>query len=360
MGGMAEELTRQEATRLLQWWLDAGVDTAISEEPRKWLKAAAPRSNPVAVELAPPSPAELPADFEGFRRWLETSHGLPLDRGGGRRILPHGLPGAKIMLLSDAPAREDAADGKPIGGEAWLLATRMLAAIGMNPDDAYSASLACFHTPGARLSDADLAQCAEIARHHVALVKPQTPSAVRRCAGPCPAWRRVPQRARPGASHRRGADRRDVPPALAATAAGGQGPRLARPVAVDGRRVMLSLFALLLTAQQDPLCSTRNRADGGAARTGADRVAGAGPGARANTGSAIRPARSAAAARPAPIYAPVPQPAVPLVPVFVPTDWQRGLSGHPRRQLGRSGGGHRDTSHQRPDAGREGGAVHRT
>ena len=173
MGGSADEYTRAEAGRLLQWWLDAGVDTAISEQPRQWLKAPASRSAGVVAEIAAPSPAQLPADYDAFRAWLETSTGLPLERAGARRILPHGLPGARIMLLSDAPAREDAAEGKPIGGDAWLLATRMLAAIRLSPDEAYSASLACFHTPGTKLGDAELARCADIARRHIALVKPE-------------------------------------------------------------------------------------------------------------------------------------------------------------------------------------------
>lgn len=173
MGETADDLTRDEAERLLRWWLDAGVDTAISEEPRQWLKARASPPTGMVVEIAAPSPADLPADYDGFRAWLETSTGLPLDRAGARRVLPHGLPGARIMLLSDAPAREDAAEGKPIGGEAWLLATRMLAAIKLGPDAAYSASLACFHTPGAKMGDVELARCAEIARRHVALVRPE-------------------------------------------------------------------------------------------------------------------------------------------------------------------------------------------
>ncbi|MEO6041213.1 MAG: uracil-DNA glycosylase family protein [Croceibacterium sp.] len=170
-------MTREEAQRLLGWWLEAGVDTAISDEPRQWLKSPGTRlaagAAAIASGIAVASPAELPADYEAFRAWLETSTGLPLDRAGARRILPHGLPGARIMLLSDAPVREDAAEGKPIGGEAWTLATRMLAAIKLGPDEAYSASLACFHTPGARLDNAELARCAEIARRHVALVKPE-------------------------------------------------------------------------------------------------------------------------------------------------------------------------------------------
>jgi uracil-DNA glycosylase family 4 len=177
MSASADELTREEAAKLLRWWLDAGVDTAIAEEPRQWLKAAASRVTAavpaIAEEIAPPSPAELPAEYDAFRVWLEQATGLPLDRAGARRVLPHGLPGAKIMLMSSPPERDDAADGKPIGGEAWVLATRMLAAIKLAPDEAYSASLACFHSPGARLGDPELARCGEIARRHIELVRPE-------------------------------------------------------------------------------------------------------------------------------------------------------------------------------------------
>ena len=45
------------------------------------------------------------------------------------------------MLLSDSPSLEDYASRQPIGGKAWALAQRMLAAIGLTPDQAYSASL---------------------------------------------------------------------------------------------------------------------------------------------------------------------------------------------------------------------------
>lgn len=175
MGGSIDELTRDDAARLLGWWLEAGVDTLISEEPRQWLKAPqrSIRAEPIALaELAPPSPSELPSNFNAFRSYLENSTGLPLDRAGARRVLPHGVPGAKIMLLSGLPEREDASHGRPIGGEAWTLMTRMLAAIGLGPDDAYSASLACFHLPAGRLGDEERERCGAIARHHVALVKP--------------------------------------------------------------------------------------------------------------------------------------------------------------------------------------------
>ena len=49
----------------------------------------------------------------------------------------------------------------------------MLAAIKIPVDQAYSASLSCFHAPGARMSPAEREACAEIARRHIGLAKPK-------------------------------------------------------------------------------------------------------------------------------------------------------------------------------------------
>jgi DNA polymerase len=73
------------------------------------------------------------------------------------------------MLFVEAP--ED--PGAPLSGEVWELTTRMLAAIGMRPAQAYLASLSCFHTPGARMSPQDREACAKIAREHVGFAKPK-------------------------------------------------------------------------------------------------------------------------------------------------------------------------------------------
>lgn len=173
MVGSEDDLSTEEARQLLRWWLDAGVDSPVSEEPRAWLKGSRMKApSPSDADIAPPSPAELPSDYNDFRDYLAKATGLPLETSGARRVLPHGLPGAQIMLVSEMPGREDAAEDRPIGGEAWLLAERMLSAINIPADAAYSASLACFYAAGARLAHADLERCANIARHHIALVKP--------------------------------------------------------------------------------------------------------------------------------------------------------------------------------------------
>jgi DNA polymerase len=74
------------------------------------------------------------------------------------------------MLLAETP--EDASGG-PISGDSWELAKRMLAAIRIPVDQAYSATLSFFHAPGARMSAGERETLAEIARRHIRLVAPR-------------------------------------------------------------------------------------------------------------------------------------------------------------------------------------------
>ena len=169
MGGNLETVDASVFGSLVGWWRDAGVDVAVGETPRGWL-----RGDEVVAPIQAVSPAtELPVDFEAFRAWLAGSSGLPMDRAGAVRVTPRGAEAAPVMLLSDLPAGEDAAEGRPIGGEAYALTVRMLAAIGIEADAAYHANLACFHAPGARIGRDELEACAAVARDHIRLAKPE-------------------------------------------------------------------------------------------------------------------------------------------------------------------------------------------
>ena len=170
MGGELQAQGDIAAASLVGWWLESGVDTPVAEQPRDWLRRNKAAPAPAIPEVAL---TETPADLPAFRQWLATAGGLPMDRAGAVRIAPHGIEASKVMLLSDLPAREDAAEGKPIGGEAWALTVKMLAAIGISPDEAYHASLSCFHAPGARIGKEELEACAAIARDHVRLARPE-------------------------------------------------------------------------------------------------------------------------------------------------------------------------------------------
>jgi uracil-DNA glycosylase family 4 len=168
VGGEVESIGIAEARSALAWWIECGVDAAVQEESRNWLKPVSPK---VVKEPAADRPAEQPVHntLEEFRNWLETSEHLPMRGRAARRVLPHGPQEAAIMLLAETP--EDSSG--PIGGEAWALAQRMLAAIHIPVDQAYSAALSFFHVPGARMSAAERDASAEIARRHIRLVAPR-------------------------------------------------------------------------------------------------------------------------------------------------------------------------------------------
>jgi uracil-DNA glycosylase len=173
VGGEADSIGVAEARSALAWWLEAGVDVAVQEEPRDWLKSTAPKPQ---AQLAEPPPNVAQPTHETLAElqdWLASSAQLPLASSAARRIMPQGPENAAIMLLTEAPTLEDFAAGQPIGGQSWELAKRMLAAIKIPADEAYSASLSCFHVPGAKMSSADREACAEIARRHIQLAKPK-------------------------------------------------------------------------------------------------------------------------------------------------------------------------------------------
>jgi DNA polymerase len=172
VGGKLDEIGIAEARSALAWWLEAGVDVAVQEDARDWLRPLPAPARPAAPAPAPNVAEPDPQTLADLQSWLASSATLPLAAVAARRILPHGPENAAVMLLSDRPTLEDAAAGQPIGGDSWALTRRMLAAIGISADDAYSASLTCFHAPGARMSDQDREACAEIARRHIGLVQP--------------------------------------------------------------------------------------------------------------------------------------------------------------------------------------------
>jgi DNA polymerase len=173
VGGELQSIGLADARNALAWWLEAGVDVAIQEEPRDWLNPAPAKTN--SAESAPVTNVFEPSHetLSELQEWLASSAALPLASATARRILPHGPENAAVMLLSDSPSLEDLGTGQPIGGAAWELAKKMLAAINISAEDAYSASLSCFNSPGVRMTKEERAACAEIAKKHIALAKPK-------------------------------------------------------------------------------------------------------------------------------------------------------------------------------------------
>lgn len=173
-----------EAESLLGWWRDAGVDCAVQEEPRDWLK---PAPAPVANELAEagagaprlrpgraePVKEQLPDQLPLFHDWLKASDALPYSAPHAPRVCPSGNPESGLMIMTAMPSVDDCAAGTMLSGDAGRLFDRMLAAIGRSRDTSYIAGLSCLRPTGGRLDPAGAGHCGEIARHHLGLVAPK-------------------------------------------------------------------------------------------------------------------------------------------------------------------------------------------
>ena len=81
-----------EARSALGWWLEAGVDVAIQEEPRNWLLPPRPRAATVPAEALPEPNVASPSHetLAALQDWLASSTKLPLSSATARRIMPHG------------------------------------------------------------------------------------------------------------------------------------------------------------------------------------------------------------------------------------------------------------------------------
>lgn len=156
---------------MLQWWVDAGVDVLVGEEPRDWLKPKAP---PAARPREPVAEAPaLPGQLDLFRAHLADGDAFPFISPGAPRVCPSGDPASGLMILSDMPAAEDCAAGTLLSGEAGRLFDRMLAAIGRDRASIYLAALSCLRSPTGTFTGDSASQCATLARHHIGLAAPR-------------------------------------------------------------------------------------------------------------------------------------------------------------------------------------------
>lgn len=171
-----EPLSSGAVESLLQWWNDAGVDCLVDEASRDWLRPPSARAraeNPVQDKAPARASAPLPGQLDLFQAYLASDDSLPFAAPGAPRICPTGDPSAGLMLLSDMPQASDCGAGTLLTGEPGALFDRMLAAIGRDRNSIYLASLSCLRPASGIFTDETAALCAELARHHVALVAPK-------------------------------------------------------------------------------------------------------------------------------------------------------------------------------------------
>jgi DNA polymerase len=198
----------QPARDLLDFYLEAGVDALVGEAPvdRFADATAAPARPPATLPpdletkgrpappltapplaapslAAPPSPDEAAVSAREAAKSAETLDELRaiLDRFDGcglkatatRLVFADGNPQARLMLVGEAPGRDEDIEGLPFVGRSGKLLDRMLAAIGLDRSSVYIANIVPWRPPGNRdPSPHETAVCLPVIHRQIELVDP--------------------------------------------------------------------------------------------------------------------------------------------------------------------------------------------
>jgi DNA polymerase len=122
--------------------------------------------NAQALARAANSLAELKAALEGFE-------GCALKRSATNTVFADGNPLSRIMLIGEAPGRDEDRIGLPFVGRAGKLLDKMLAAIHLDRSSAYITNVLNWRPPDNRdPSPEEAAMCLPFLRRHIELVNP--------------------------------------------------------------------------------------------------------------------------------------------------------------------------------------------
>jgi DNA polymerase len=186
--------------QLLAFYLEAGVDCALGEEPINRLadpEAAPSRAAasaqpirpapaaPVLTGLAEPPPAPDAAiatareaartapTLEALRALLDKFDGCALKSTATRLVFADGNPSARVMFVGEAPGRDEDIEGLPFVGRSGKLLDRMIAAIALDRSKAYIANVIPWRPPGNRTPTPQETQiCLPFIRRQIELVNP--------------------------------------------------------------------------------------------------------------------------------------------------------------------------------------------
>jgi uracil-DNA glycosylase len=190
--------------QLLAFYLEAGVDCALRDEPLNRLadpdvapapakaeprEAAAPRAfMPPPAVAAPRADAVLAPEaaivsareaartaptLEALRALLENFDGCALKHTATRLVFADGNPQSRIMFVGEAPGRDEDIEGLPFVGRSGKLLDRMIAAIGLDRSKAYIANVIPWRPPGNRTPTPQETQiCLPFIQRQIELVNP--------------------------------------------------------------------------------------------------------------------------------------------------------------------------------------------
>lgn len=216
------EPTRQELEAALRWLVEAGADEAVADEatdrfasavqppmpgptpapapapppaPPQEREAGGPRRTPAPAAHAGPAvwtpEAKAPTsldqglaearataaaarDLPALYRAIEAFEGCPLKKTASKTVIFRGNPANRVMLIGEAPGRDEDLQGQPFVGAAGRLLDLMLAHAGFEREGVYITNVLFWRPPGNRTPEpAEIQLCLPFVERHIELVNPR-------------------------------------------------------------------------------------------------------------------------------------------------------------------------------------------
>ncbi len=197
----AEEMDWETAAAAFAWQFDLGATEAICDGPvnRYELEVVVPKAAPVvaapavAAEVDPVAEARALAaaaqDLDGLREAMAGFSLCELKQGAKNTVFSDGRAGARVMIIGEAPGRDEDAAGRPFVGRAGQLLDRMFAAIGLSREAPgleqaiYVTNVMPWRPPQNRDPDArEIAMMKPFLARHVELAQPEVLVVVGNCS----------------------------------------------------------------------------------------------------------------------------------------------------------------------------------
>jgi DNA polymerase len=193
----------REAREILSFYLDAGADALVGEEPVDRMADDVAQPAPAAVRPPPQLPqtvrkepartipppaasvspdaaimaareaAKTAANLDDLRTLLDNFTGCPLRNTATQIVFADGNPQSRVMFVGEAPGYEEDISGKPFVGRSGKLLDRMIEAIGLDRTTAYIANVVPWRPPGNRTpTPQETAICLPFVRRQIELANP--------------------------------------------------------------------------------------------------------------------------------------------------------------------------------------------
>lgn len=178
------------ALAALQWQIELGATEVIADKPLNRFNApkaaahAAVAPATTAPALADPvaearHAADSAPDLESLRAAMAAFPHCELRKGARTLVFADGMPGARVMIVGEAPGRDEDRQGLPFVGRAGQLLDQMFTAIGLKrhaeeaPTAFYITNVLPWRPPENRdPTPEEIAMLLPFVQRHVALAAP--------------------------------------------------------------------------------------------------------------------------------------------------------------------------------------------